>query len=880
MKRAAFCRLKYGLILILAGFMVLSSSYVVRAEAYEIAPGLMVEEVVPEGTASESGMLPDSTYTDMMPSIDADYEVLNEAALPSAYAPFDVRGLFPELSGHPFTVADFNCVTSVKNQGSYGFCFAFASAAAMEASLVKRYYPTLTADTVDLSELQLAYYTQIRDGRSQPEGCERDLSSLNGFSFNTGFVGANDNFVTTGIARRVGLVNEADAPYGWLPNNIADLEDGFLADSHNAYVLENTYMISGADTDRVKALVRDHGGAACWVNYVSSNLNSDKSSLCQLTQGSSNHEGCIVGWDDDYPRTNFRQMPSQNGAFLVKNSYGKNSNRSGYYWLSYEDAVLSRYYVYAYDLVPEAEAEGAVFQKDGGISGKVTYWSTPDEKITISGAQVFEIHQKTKLTALSYYHDGPAGVKYIFDLYKQGESENPADWIDIATAVASGTFDSAGFKKIPLNDEYYFNAGDRVVVIISLRSDDEAWNAEPQNHVNLTMENALPKEQTLYVSSTYSRANETYLWDGNNIKWIDLNDRTSGNLRLKVYGEILEKDVSGPMILGRNRYETAAVIAAEAFRYEETPDTVIIAKGTTFPDALSANALAGIMNVPLLLTNPDRLSGTVSNLLTNIWQGHVKKVIFVGKGISDTVRDSLRACGVQSFDEIGGANRYRTSEFVYDEIKELQKSQGGSGDQNSAVFMATGLKAADALSVSVISYRYHIPVLLVKPNGMPTQTSEERMMANAHVFVMGGEDVVSEELIDRYKAACGDENEIVRLAGPNRYSTALKAAQYFTSDDFYMYRHRAKLNLYNKVGFAAGNDEYVSDALSSGQLLGKVGGVLLIHNDHKMTGALAEFVKNDYQYNWLPTGTVYRFGRAASPESCTNQLVSDYLFNN
>ena len=42
-----------------------------------------------------------------------------------------------------------------------------------------------------------------------------------------------------------------------------------------------------------------------------------------------NHAVVIVGWDDNYDKSNFLQKPKNNGAFLVRNSWGTNDH--GYY---------------------------------------------------------------------------------------------------------------------------------------------------------------------------------------------------------------------------------------------------------------------------------------------------------------------------------------------------------------------------------------------------------------------------------------------------------------------------------------------------------------------------------------------------------------------
>src|SRR3712207_7416820 len=96
------------------------------------------------------------------------------------------------------------------------------------------------------------------------------------------------------------------------------------------------------------------------------------------------------------------------------------------------------------------------------------------------------------------------------------------------------------------------------------------------------------------------------------------------------------KQEYGKRLFGKNRYETAEKIAEEIGKY----DTVVLASGMVYADALSATPLANKLNAPILLSKKNTMTQATKDLVKK-----AKKVVIVGgKGsISDDVdRKSTR----------------------------------------------------------------------------------------------------------------------------------------------------------------------------------------------------------------------------------------------
>ncbi|MGD6803414.1 cell wall-binding repeat-containing protein [Rossellomorea aquimaris] len=158
------------------------------------------------------------------------------------------------------------------------------------------------------------------------------------------------------------------------------------------------------------------------------------------------------------------------------------------------------------------------------------------------------------------------------------------------------------------------------------------------------------------------------------------------------------KGVSIERISGDDRYETAAKIAAKV---NPNPEKAIVASGTEFPDALSAAPYAARNGYPILLTDPAQLNKHTKAAL----QGVKNPIVAGGEAaISDKVFHSIAGA-----ERIKGADRYETSVKMAEKLPVSEK-----------VFIATGKEFADALAGSVLAAKENIPVVLTKPDSLPS----------------------------------------------------------------------------------------------------------------------------------------------------------------
>ena len=321
-------------------------------------------------------------------------------------------------------------VSPVRDQGKFGTCWAFASLGALETTTLPLEENIYSVDHMSLNN-----------------GFNLDLSQ-----------GGEHNMSIAYMAAWRGPVYEKDDPYG----------DGVTSDKLKAVKhLEEAIVIDSKNLDKVKSAVFKYGGVETSIflemSYGSSDsdyYNKDTNSYCYMGMEKPNHDIVIVGWNDHYPKENFKHRPTADGAFICKNSWGTKFGEDGFFYVSYQDSnICNESIVYTrlvdpdnYDNIYQSDILGWVGQM--GFSAESAYF-----------ANVYTAKKDEVLRAVSFYATGDNTTFKVFVVndFKDVKSLNGG-----RTEVGNGETRYSGYYTVDLKQEIELKKGQRFAVIVSI----------------------------------------------------------------------------------------------------------------------------------------------------------------------------------------------------------------------------------------------------------------------------------------------------------------------------------------------------------------------------------------------------------------------------
>jgi len=222
--------------------------------------------------------------------------------------------------------------------------------------------------------------------------------------------------------------------------------------------------------------------------------------------------------------------------------------------------------------------------------------------------------------------------------------------------------------------------------------------------------------------------------------------------------------VTLPRLAGRDRFDTAVEISQSA--YPGGSDIAYIATGYNFPDALAGGPAAMKNDGPILLTYTDRLPAATAAELKRLAPSRV--VILGGEeAVEPAVATTIAGLGMDLV-RLAGRDRYDTAAM----ISAMHFSSGVE-----TAYITGGLDFPAAVSGAPFAAANGGPMLLTKPDHLPTSTRDELARLNpGRIVIFGDETVVGADVANQL-VAFSRSGTVERMAGTDDAQTAVAISQ-------------------------------------------------------------------------------------------------------
>jgi len=298
-------------------------------------------------------------------------------------------------------------VTSVKNQGSCGACWTFATCASIESFWLKQ---------------GLGSYNLSEDNINNCHGF--DWAPCNGGNIYISFAY---------LARGSGIMLESDDPYQATPNpcptNIYPIR----------YVTQGRYI--PPDINAIKQAIYDYGALYTTYYHDDAYFNSSNNTYYYNGTEYANHAVTLVGWDDN------KVTAGGTGAWICKNSWGTSWGENGYFYISYNDTRVNS----------EVGFFPAYYNYQ---SGDVIYTYAPFGNINDIG-----FGSTTAYALIKFVANGNITVKQIGSFIASGNSNISFEIYDhFDGTTLSGLLDSIGQKYCDYAGFRYFSLHQPIIL--------------------------------------------------------------------------------------------------------------------------------------------------------------------------------------------------------------------------------------------------------------------------------------------------------------------------------------------------------------------------------------------------------------------------------
>ena len=398
---------------------------------------------------------------------------------------------------------------SVKNQKMTGSCWAFSFSSMIEAYNLKN-----NLDTKEFSPMHVDYVTANLFNRNLGEGGNSFLA----FAYTLDKYGPTyeENFPFESVYDEV---ENYQNPYYLVPLEQVELTDEVninvkdtidFPSIYKKYDNDEIIYTDASDTeytkeqvtsirDSIKKQIKQNGSVTALLysdiqldqnnEFVSEYMNLNTNAFYNNDNNNvANHEITIVGWDDEYDITNFNseKQPKNKGAYIALNSYGKEFGDEGYFYISYDDAVIEQQIAGIIRAEKNENTEEKIYQYDElGYNYAITFGGNSTYSANIFNRNSIENEYVTEIVTYVPIIEG-------IEVYINPNDDN----LDNLELVATTTPNQIGYTTIKLASPVKLN-GEKFVVGIKYINQEGAI---------IPLESNLCDSQITLISNYFDKA--------------------------------------------------------------------------------------------------------------------------------------------------------------------------------------------------------------------------------------------------------------------------------------------------------------------------------------------------------------------------------------
>lgn len=212
----------------------------------------------------------------------------------------------------------------------------------------------------------------------------------------------------------------------------------------------------------LKEVIYKYGGVA--FSYSASFATGKYVTISRIMNS---HESIIVGWDDSVPRdkfTKYGKTPSQDGAWIIKNSWGEGYNNNGYIYASYDSYIKNPVAINFTDKTPYKNSNYYYYDSGDGLrhlGSAYIHEATEQNQYAavfpvlkdsynskeILKEVVFEIGSRNQKIKVDIYKD----VKDVNLTFPKSKENNPISGTLVHSQIA--TYEYPGMHFLKLKDK-------------------------------------------------------------------------------------------------------------------------------------------------------------------------------------------------------------------------------------------------------------------------------------------------------------------------------------------------------------------------------------------------------------------------------------------